>query len=153
MKVLGEKSISKWLKIALQLLLVFGILVYLFLPWVVNIYSNMVHADFGIFYGWILGILYISGIPAIRMVYIFIQLFDSLKNNKPFQKENVTYLKRVSICSVMIAVIYCLGSFFFQSIFTIIIAGIFFIAWLGLYILAELFEQAVAYKEENDLTI
>lgn len=153
MKVLGEKSISKWTKIALQILFLFGIVVYVLLPWVVNWYIEIVKADFENLYGWVLAILYLSGIPAIGIVYQFIQLFDSLKKNNPFQKKNITYLKVSSGCSLLIAIEYCLGSFIFKSIFTIIIVGIFFIAWLGLYILAELFQQAVEFKEENDLTI
>lgn len=153
MKVLGDKSISKWVKIALQILFMFGIGVYVLLPWVVKWYIQIVKADFGNLYGWVLTILYLSGIPAIVIVYQFIQLFDSLKRNEPFQKKNTKYLKIASGCSLLIAIEFCFGSFIFKSIFTIIIAGIFFIAWLGLYILAELFQQAVEFKEENDLTI
>ena len=40
-----------------------------------------------------------------------------------------------------------------NSIFGIIIVGVFIIAWLGLYILAELLQKAIEYKEENELTI
>lgn len=153
MEVLGEKSISKWVKLGLQILFGFGVVVYAFLPWVVEWYIKIVGADFGSSYGFVLATLYISGIPAIAIVYQFIHLFDSLKKEQPFQNKNIQYLRIASWCSLAIAIEYCLGSFIFKSIFTIIIAGVFFIAWLGLYILAELFKQAVEFKEENDLTI
>ena len=48
---------------------------------------------------------------------------------------------------------YLFGIYIFKSIFALIIVGIFPIAYLGLYILSELFKQAVQFKEENDLTI
>ena len=87
------------------------------------------------------------------IVQQFIKLFNSLSINMPFVQENSSHLKTASICSGIIALEYIIGIYIFKSIFTFIIVGIFLIAWIGLYILSELFKQAVKFKEENDLTI
>lgn len=155
MKVIGKNCISNYIKIALQGLFVFGIGVILLLPWIVSGYSAYFNQELqGYIYYSMLAILYLSGIPALLVIYEFILLFDSLKKEKPFIPENTKHLKVASISCLIIGVEYLVGSFCcFHTIFTLVIAGTFFIAWLGLSILSELFKQAVHYKEENDLTI
>ena len=153
MKVTGKRSISNLLKLGLQIVAIIGIVVMIFLPFILEVYQKIWNIELGNLYIPLLGIMYLSGIPAVILLYQFIQLFDSLKKETPFIKENIKYLKKASLCSIIIAIEYIIGIFIFKSIFVAIIIGIFLIAWLGLYILAELFKQAVAYKEENDLTI
>lgn len=151
MNIKGNNSISKFVKIALKILFCFGIVVILFLPIVVKEYTKILGIEQN--YIWVLIIMYISGIPAEILIYQFIKLFESLQKEKPFVRENVKHLKISSVVSLIIAIEYLLAITIFKSIFTIIICGVFLIAWLGLYILAELFQEAIQYKEENDLTI
>ena len=151
--ITGKRSISNMLKIGLQIVAVIGILVMIFLPFILNIYQKIWNIELGNLYIPLLCIMYLSGVPAVILVYQFIRLFDSLKKDMPFVRENINYLKNASTCSLIIAIEYIIGIFLFKSIFVAIVIGVFLIAWLGLYILAELFKQAVAYKEENDLTI
>ena len=80
-------------------------------------------------------------------------MFDTLKQNNPFVVENVKHLKICSIWSFLISIEYIIGAFVTKSVFSIIVIGVFIIAWLGLYILSELLKQAIEYKEENELTI
>lgn len=94
------------------------------------------------------------------VVYQFIKLFRSLKEEKPFVEENAKALQVSSICSAIIATFYlplCVLSILEQEItlivFTSTIFLIFVVAWIGLAILSLLFKQAVEYKKENDLTI
>lgn len=153
MKITGKKSISNYIKIVLQMIFVFGIMVIAFLPIIVEYYIQILRLDLLEFYFPCLVLLYASGIPMLVIVRQFICLFNTLSLNTPFIKENATHLKIASICSAIIALEYAIGIYVFQSIFTLIIVGIFLIAWIGLYILSELFQQAVEFKEENDLTI
>ena len=153
MKIMGDKSISKYIKIVLILIFSFGCSVVLFLPLVTKYYIEVLRLDLIEFYIPCLILLYLSGIPMLCIVYQFIALFGSLEKSTPFIMENAKHLKIASWCSEIIAVEYVFGIYVFHSIFTLIITGIFLIAWIGLYILSELFKQAVEYKEENDLTI
>lgn len=153
MKITGESSISKYIKIALIGIFIFGCSVILFLPVIVKYYIEFLRLDLIEYYFPCLALLYSSGIPMLVIVYEFILIFGSLTKNTPFIIENAKYLKIASICCGIICIEYVFGIYVFKSIFTLIIVGIFLIAYLGLYILSELFKQAVEFKEENDLTI
>lgn len=152
MKVTGKNSISGLIKIFLQVLIIVGGIILILLPILLQKYIEYINPMLNYYPSLIL--LYISGIPAIIIVYEFVQLFETLKEDNPFIEKNVKSLKISSICSLIIAIEYAIAIFIVtNSIFGIIIVGVFIIAWLGLYILAELLQKAIEYKEENDLTI
>lgn len=161
MKILGEKGIASVIKRLLQALFIIGIIIMLGFPIVGMHYvtSHMIEQSaFEIAYPIV--IIYFTGVPALAIVYEFIKLFGLLKQNQPFVGETVEYLKNASTCSFIIviayAIIVAISSYFWHTsimLYSVIVVGIFSIAWIGLYILAELFKQAISYKEENDLTI
>ena len=152
MKILGKNSISNYIRICLQLVFIGGTLILITLRFLLNYYLQLFNLPTDI-YPPTLALLYVSGIPALIIIYQFIKLFESLKDANPFVTKNSNYLKTSSFCSLIIAIEYFISIFIFKSVFTIIIMMIFIIAWIGLYILSELFKQAINYKEENDLTI
>ena len=151
MKIIGKNSLSNIIKICLQIVFGIGIIIMIFLPFLFKWYTLNVNGTLPYIPSLIL--LYISGVPALIIVWKFIEIFKSLKDENPFIMSNVKNLKIVSICSLIIAVEYLIGLFFVKSIFSIVVIGVFTIAWLGLYILSELLKQAIQYKEENELTI
>ena len=151
MKVTGKNSLSNFIEICLKVIFVVGIIIYITLPWILNMYVDIFNPVLN--YTAALVILYASGIPALVIVYEFIKIFKSIKLDNPFTPENVKYLKAISICSLIIAVEYVIGMFLIVSIFEIILIAVFIIMWLGGYILSELLRRAVEFKQENDLTI
>lgn len=151
MKVTGNNSISNFIKIVLQVVFILGIIVVAFLPIILKKYQEYINPD--LLYIPSLILLYASGIPGLIVVWNFIKMFNTLKENTPFIMENVKHLKICSICSCIIAIEYIIGIVVIKSVFAIIVVGVFIIAWLGLYILSELLKQAIEYKEENELTI
>jgi hypothetical protein len=152
MKVTGKGSLSSFVKVILEIVFILGIGVILTLPLDLKWYLNNFDVRQDVYYP-MLVILYISGALALIVVYKFTKLFKALRDNQPFIFENAKILKQISICCLLISVVYIGGIFVFQSVFPAIIFMIFVIAWIGTYILSELFKQAVEYKEENDLTI
>ena len=151
MKVTGKNSLSNFIEICLKIIFVLGILIYITLPFLLNMYISLFNPVLNATAALIM--LYTSGIPALILVYEFIKIFATLKKDNPFVLENVKSLKIISICSLIISIIYIIGMFFIISVFEIIAIAIFIIAWLGTYVLAELLRKAIEYKEENDLTI
>ena len=93
----------------------------------------------------------------------FIELFESLKKNEPFCENNVEILKSAGIVAGVGATCWFLDLMYeilLVKVFDIIVVVILvflFILYLGvsiaLYILSELFREAVQYKKENELTI
>jgi len=151
MKVTGKDSMSNFIKFALQLIFVTGVVIIAFLPILLNLYNEYINPTIIIIPTLIL--LYCSGLTALVIIFKFIQIFNTLKDNTPFIMKNVTNLKTCSVCSLIIAIEYTIGIFFVNSIFSLVVIGVFVIAFLGLYILSELLKQAINYKEENELTI
>ena len=111
--------------------------------------------------------IYLSGIPALVMLYQFIKIFSALEKGEVFSKKIEDRFLITSICSIVIGIIYGINvivmpskiaQFEYSSIityifFAIITAMIFLILGIGLIVLKEIYKTAIENKEENDLTI
>ena len=160
MKVTGKKSLGSFIKIVIQFVFIIGIILLITLPSVTNYLIKIWNLDMRGFKLPTALLFYITGTLVLKIIYNFIGLFDSLKQNNPFTMYTVERLKNSAILSIIIFSIYLLPIAYsafiknvMEMIFFFIIGGIFFVLAIALYILAELFKQAVQYKEENELTI
>ena len=94
------------------------------------------------------------------------RILKSLLEDNPFTWENVKRIKAVSKSAFIISICYLINILLNNKIFKIKLVTIdnfgihtdldfliFFIAACFIYILAKVFEKAVIYKGENDLTI
>lgn len=154
MKILGEKSMSSLVKLLLDIIYIGGILILLSLPYSLNWYLSLsgYSVSIQIFY-FLLGLLIVTGILALIIVNEIKKIFKTLKRKDPFISANVTSLKRMGISAFLISLFYVFKIIFFNSFMTVIIIMVFIIAGFFSIILAEVFSQAVAFKEDNDLTI
>ena len=155
MQVVGKNSIGNFIKIFLQICFYIGIVLLAILPILLRkIGFNMPLCMF---------ILYPNGIILLLITRNFIKLFDSLKNNKPFCKENVKILLQTSIISFIGSIFWLIDLLYelylvnskdivFNAIL-IFLSILFLGVAIALYILSELFNQAYECKTENDLTI
>lgn len=98
-------------------------------------------------------VLMISGIMAVYILWGLRRIFKSLVNSNPFNTDNVTILRRIGTAGFIIAAAFLAKCLFWFTLATVIIVIIFAIAGLFCLVLADVFHQAVLYKEENDLTI
>jgi len=98
-------------------------------------------------------ILMLSGFCALFILWQLKAMFKTLLGGNPFISKNVNCLRRCSVASFLIAIIYTAKLTFWFTIASCIIIIIF--ALLGLFCLTlkDLFKQAVFYKEENDWTV
>ena len=155
MQIVGKNSIGNFIKIFLQICFYLGIVFLIILPILLRkIGFNMPSCMF---------VIYPNGIILLLITRNFIKLFDSLKNNKPFCKENVKILLQTSIISFIGSIFWLIDLvyelFLINSkdivfnIILIFLSVLFLGVAIALYILSELFNQAYNYKTENDLTI
>lgn len=155
MKLKGKYGIGNLLKIILEIGFCIGcLLLCTFIP-ILNVFNISIN--------WFLAMVYPSGICFLGLVCQFIEMFDSLKNNNPFCQNTVIRLKRAMylsyIISFFVAVALIIILFFYNyytlglKICIMFICILFFGVGTALYMLKELFIQAINYKEENDLTI
>ncbi len=154
MKIIGEKSMAAYVKVALDIIFVGGVGILLSLPisvkwYLTHIYGSNSQGD----YYFLIGLLVVSGILALGILREIRKIFDTLKGKDPFVIGNVKCLKRMGIFSFVISFCYAFKVIFLNSFFTIVIVMIFVIAGFFSIILAEVFQQAVEVKNEHDYTI
>lgn len=98
-------------------------------------------------------VLLIAGSMSLYILWGLRRIFNTIVNTNPFNLENVTILRRLSVAAFIISIDFIVKCFFWFTLATAIIVIIFAIAGLFCLVLADVFTQAVLYKEENDLTV
>ena len=94
---------------------------------------------------------YPSAVFAAIILYSLLKLLYNIKNDKVFIAQNVTYLRIVSWCCYVIALITFVGGFFYMPFMFVALAGGF--VGMLLRVLKNVMQSAVSIREENDLTI
>ena len=164
MKILGKKSLSSIVMAFLCLLL--GLCIIAIVAggiFIVNNFAFFIKDLLGITYI----IIYLSSIPALVMIIAFLQIFNTLKQENIFEKQNIKRLAVSYIASIIIGVMYAInvllvylgvgiiqeGYFIIYPLANVAISIIFLIFGIGIIVLKEIYRRAIEYKDENDLTI
>lgn len=147
-----KDKLTLFTKFLLDVMFYAGIVVTLTLPLSIKFYGryNLYFADN---YYSLCVILFLSGIFAILIIRQLRKMFSTVIADDCFIRENVTSLERMSIYSFFIAVITACRLFIYLSPSVLIVILVFVIAGLFSKVLAGVFDKAVTYKQENDLTI
>jgi hypothetical protein len=95
----------------------------------------------------------IAGVFAIIILWELRNIFKTVISTDPFVRENVGSLKRMGICSFVIAAAMLSRLIFVITPAALVLVAVFTIAGLFSLVLSQVFDQAVTYKQENDLTI
>lgn len=98
-------------------------------------------------------ILVLSGLCAIYILRQLKLMFKTLLGGNPFVNPNVSCLRKCSVASFLIAIIYLIKIYVWFTITSAIIVIIFSLIGLFCLTLKDVFKQAIAYKEENDWTV
>lgn len=99
-------------------------------------------------------ILYIgSGILALLIVLELRRMFGTVLDDNAFVMENAASLKRMGKCSFLLVLLSLIRLPLATTPATAVVIIVFSIAGLFCFVLCQVFEQAVRFKEENDLTI
>ena len=131
---------TKWL---LDFMYYAGILTTVLVPVIIYFYGKY-NPYFSIHILSLSVIFMLSGILAVLIIRELRRLFLSVLNDNCFIHENVRSLNRMGTYSFFIALITCC---LLVIILTFVIAGLFS------KVLSQVFDRAVTYKLENDLTI
>ena len=131
-----------------------GILVTLSLPWSVRwIADYFQYEAFNTQYNEVVIIYFVLGLLALAIIGELRKMFRTVLKDDCFVKENVVSLQRMGTYSFMIAAICLVRTFLFLTVTMLTLVLVFVIAALFSKVLAFVFDQAIAYKQENDLTI
>ncbi len=129
-----------------------GMLVCLTLPITIKIYGNY-NSYFAKNYIELCLLFFFSGIFAVLIMWELRKMFKTVIQDDCFIKENVISLNRMGTYSFVIAMITCLRLFLYLTPAVLVIILVFIIAGLFSKVLSSVFDKAVTYKLENDLTI
>ncbi len=98
-------------------------------------------------------IFMIAGILALAILWELRSMFRTVMKGDPFVRENVRSLKRMGVSAFVISVAMAARLFFVITPAAMVLIAVFAIAGLFSLVLSQVFDQAVTYKQENDLTI
>ena len=147
-----KETIVRITKYLLDIMFFAGILITVTLPVSVRMLGKYVE-DVKERYAEIVIIYFALGILAIAIVGELRKMFRTVLADNCFVMENVVSLQRMGTYSFMITLICVVYLILHLSIATMETVWLFLVAGLFSKTLAFVFEKAVRYKEENDLTI
>ena len=148
-----DTGFIKFTKYVLDIMYFGGFVVLITLPATIKFlgkyYSSVITKNFTL----MLFVFGISGILGILIIGQLRRMMRTVIEDSCFVYGNVESLHKMAILIIGIVIMFIFKLFFVPTPATGIIILIFFIAALFSQVLADVFEKAVNYKEENDLTI
>lgn len=149
-----NKKLYVFVEVLLYVIGLIGVVSLFFLPRITKEYLFLFGNDYSESLSpYLLSLLYITGILAILVVWELIKIFRTLNTGNPFLLKNSYSFQRISIYVFVVALAYVSKIVLLNSILTVILVLILFIASLFSFILSQVFKQAVEYKQEIDLTV
>lgn len=149
---MGKNTYLVISKCLLNVMFYCGILVTAFVPFIFKWYGkiNSYYRDYYLFQT---VLFFISGVFACLIVYELRRMIQSVERENCFVMQNVKSLKRMGSYSFIIAAATSARIWLYWTPGVFVVILVFVIAGLFSKVLAGVFEQAVGYKQENDLTI
>lgn len=147
-----NEKLTKITKLLLDIMYFGGMLVSATLPFSFKWYGQY-NERFVIYYWPLLVLFFLCGILAILILGQLRSMFQTVLNNDCFVQENVNSLRKMGTYSFLIAFVTVFRVFLYLTPAVLIIILVFLVAGLFSKVLANVFDTAVRYKEENDLTI
>ena len=145
-------QLAKFTKALLDVMLVGGILCTLALPWLFRMAGEW-YPNLKMHYTIHVILFMISGAGAVLILWELRRMFKTVLKDNCFVKQNIVSLRRMGFYGLGISAVTVLRLFIVFTPATLLIIAVFFIAALFSFVLGEVFDRAVHYKLENDLTI
>lgn len=154
LQILGQKGLSYVMEVLCSVFQVMGVILVLSLPWTLNYYLLYKHSyvSSAIFNSMLI-LLVCSGVCAFCILAQAKKILHNINTKNPFSMDTANRIKYISYWCLPIAFAYLVAIIFIPSAFVLLVGLTFLFLAACIFIIAELFYQAVNYKQENDLTI
>ena len=149
---MNRDTIIKITKYLVDFMFGMGILVTLTLPWSIK-WAGKYLEQLTENYGEIVTIYFVLGILALAIIWELRKMFRTVLAKNCFVRENVASLKHMSYYSGLIVLMSIVRTIVYTTIAMLVIILVFVSAGLFCQVLAQIFDEAINYKEENDMTI
>lgn len=147
------ERIKKLTKLILDIMFFTGIIVLLTLPIWLRFAGTHYSKDIEIHYLAMLIVFAVSGLNGLLIVNELRKMMKTVLEANWFVEDNVKSLRRMARYSLVISIFFFIKVLLVPTPATLIIILVFFIAALFSVVLSCVFQEAVNYKDENDLTI
>ena len=147
-----KDKLTLFTKYLLDFMFYSGFVVILTLPLTIRFYGKYNSYFAENFYS-LLVVFVLAGVFAELIIRELRKMFRSVLNDDCFIRENVVSLDRMSLYSFIIAIIMVCRVFIYTTVAVLVVILVFIIAGLFSKVLARVFDKAITYKLENDLTI
>ena len=147
-----KDSLTRFTKLILDFMYFSGIAVTATLPFSVKFLGKYI-LFYETYYYQQLIIFLFAGILAVLIIGELRKLFRSVLKDDCFVRENVVSLKRMGTYSLLIALLCVIRACIHFTLAISVVILVFIIAGLFSKVLSSVFDKAVTYKLENDLTI
>ena len=148
----GGQSLTIWTKYLLDFMFYAGIVVTVTLPFSIKKIGEKM-PKLVEHYEEVVIIYFVLGIAALVLIRELRRIFRTVLNENCFVQENVVSLRKMGNWSFFIALMLIVRSIVYVTVAAATTILVFVIAGLFSKVLACVFEKAVQYKEENDLTV
>lgn len=147
-----KSSLTRFTKAILDFMYFSGIIVVITLPISIYFLSDYITFYKKYYYQQLI-VFFIAGILAILIIGELRKMFKSVLADDCFIRENVVSLKKMGTYSLLISLVCLVRAFIYFTFAICVIVLVFIIAGLFSKVLSNVFDKAVTYKLENDLTI
>lgn len=147
-----KKILTMGTKYLLDFMFYGGILVTLSLPWSIRWVEKQLPCMVGHYEETVI-IYFVLGVSAVVLIRELRRIFRTVLAENCFVQENVVSLRKMGNWSFFIALMSVVRSVVYMTVAMGVVILVFVIAGLFSKVLACVFEEAVRYKEENDLTV
>ena len=147
-----KSALIRFTKGLLDFMFFSGILICLGVPFLFKL-AGKYYSIFDRYYLPFCIIFMLAGVFALAILGELIRMFRTVIKENPFVKGNIISLKKMGYYSFVIAVSMAAKLLFVVTPATLVLVLVFIIAGLFSLVLSQVFDQAVTYKLENDLTI
>lgn len=151
MKLIGKNGLSRFLEIALFVLMGIVVVLLTALPWSITRITGRIPGD--PYYIKYLVILAYSGVMAELVLWQCRGMVRNINAGKVFTADTVRRLRVAAVELMVLAVFYGATMFWMSKFFMAFLFIVFVLGGCLLLVLAEVFRLANQYKEENDMTI
>ena len=157
-----DSRLNNFVKAILDLCFYFGLVIIVTIPFFLKQAVNLAvyalgesteYSAINDHYAYALVSIMIAGIAALLILYELRKMMKTVTDDDCFVDANVKSLYRMGTYAFIITAIKLLRCFVYFTPAAVVIAGVFLFAGLFSKVLARVFDKAVRYKQENDLTI
>jgi len=147
-----KMTLTRWTKLLLDLMFYGGIGVTATLPLSIKFIGEKMPRLVEHYEETVI-IYFVLGVAALVLVRELRRIFRTVLEENCFVQANVESLRKMGNWSFFIALMSVVRSIVYVTIAMAVVIFVFVVAGLFSKVLAYVFEEAVRYKEENDLTV